>query len=37
MYDKDQTISKIDPELWQSIKEEDLSQEQHNGLMAAEN
>jgi glycine hydroxymethyltransferase len=37
MFDKDQTIAKIDPELWQSIQAEDLRQEQHIELIASEN
>ena len=37
MFDKDQTISKIDPELWQSMQAEDLRQEQHIELIASEN
>ena len=37
MFDKDQTISKVDPELWQSIQAEDLRQEQHIELIASEN
>jgi glycine hydroxymethyltransferase len=37
MFDKDQTIAKIDPELWQSIQAEDQRQEQHIELIASEN
>ena len=37
MFDKNQTIAKIDPELWQSIQAEDLRQEQHIELIASEN
>ena len=37
MFDKDQTIAKIDPELWQSIQAENLRQEQHIELIASEN
>ena len=37
MFDKDQTIAKIDPELWKSIQAEDLRQEQHIELIASEN
>lgn len=37
MFDIDQTIAKIDPELWQSIQAEDLRQEQHIELIASEN
>ena len=37
MFDKDQTIAKFDPELWQSIQQEDQRQEQHIELIASEN
>jgi glycine hydroxymethyltransferase len=36
MFDKDQTIAKIDPELWQSIQAEDQRQEQHIELIASD-
>ena len=37
MFDKDQTIANFDPELWQSIQQEDQRQEQHIELIASEN
>ena len=37
MFEKDQTIAKIDPELWQAIQSEDQRQEQHIELIASEN
>jgi glycine hydroxymethyltransferase len=37
MFDKNQTIAKVDPELWQSIQSEDKRQEQHIELIASEN
>ncbi|MDG1473479.1 MAG: serine hydroxymethyltransferase, partial [Porticoccaceae bacterium] len=37
MFDKDHTIAKIDPELWQAMQQEDQRQEQHIELIASEN
>ena len=37
MFDKQQTIEKIDAELWQAIQQEDQRQEQHIELIASEN
>jgi glycine hydroxymethyltransferase len=34
MFDKDHTIAKIDPELWQAMQQEDQRQEQHIELIA---
>ncbi|MEH6549075.1 MAG: serine hydroxymethyltransferase [Pseudomonadales bacterium] len=37
MFDKTQTIATYDPEIWQSIQDEDQRQEQHIELIASEN
>ena len=37
MFDKNQTISKTDPELWAALQAEDQRQEQHIELIASEN
>ena len=37
MFDKQQTIEKIDAELWQAMQQEEQRQEQHIELIASEN